>query len=172
MAGWIRGRPNLARRLTVEQFWAKIERGDGCWTWLASVSPWGYGRSPFPGRSGRLVMAHRIAWELTNGPIPDGLIVCHHCDNPRCCRPDHMFLGTDKDNAMDAARKGRMGSANRKRTHCKLGHPFDYLSPDGRRGCLTCRRRQAAECRARAYARSEEPARRDALERLGRAVAS
>jgi hypothetical protein len=154
---------------TPERFWEKVDkRGpDECWEWTgARTAPGWHGVSMGPG--GRKQTAHRIAWELTNGPIPEGLFALHHCDNPPCVNPAHLFLGTIKDNMVDAARKGHMGRGNRRRTHCRLGHPFDYVSPDGRRGCLTCRRRQAAESRAR----SEEPQRREALERLGKAVSA
>lgn len=57
------------------------------------------------------ILTHRLSWELHNGPIPDGLFVLHRCDNPLCVRPDHLFLGTKQDNALDCARKGRNGPA-------------------------------------------------------------
>lgn len=83
-------------------FWSMVAKSDGCWVWTGTRWSTGYGRL-VGGRA-----AHRVAWELTNGPIPRGLLVCHHCDNPPCCRPDHLFLGTSKDNAMDASAKGRL----------------------------------------------------------------
>lgn len=67
----------------------------------------GYGRVR---RAGRMQYAHRVAWEEVNGPIPDGLLVLHRCDNPPCVRPEHLFLGTDADNARDKAEKGRGNS--------------------------------------------------------------
>ena len=83
-------------------------------------------------------MAHRLAWELTFGPIPDGLHVLHACDNPPCIRPDHLMLGTQRANMRDAGRKGRLG-VGKYATHCKRGHPFEgntYIHPvTGRRAC-------------------------------------
>ena len=86
------------------RFWERVERTETCWPWTAAVNSAGYG---MVGRDGGLFLAHRIAFELTNGPIPDGLVVCHRCDTPRCCRPDHLFLGTQGDNLADMWAKGR-----------------------------------------------------------------
>ena len=91
-----------------DRFWPKVQKSEGCWFWIAGGDgPDGYGRIR-EGRAGsRFLLAHRVAWELTYGPIPDGLFVCHHCDNRRCVRPDHLFLGTADDNNKDMQRKGR-----------------------------------------------------------------
>jgi hypothetical protein len=100
------------RRDPVEKFWEKVLRGDGCWEWRAGRDQKGYGVTNVDGKGRK---AHRVSWELTNGPIPDGMQVCHHCDNPPCVRPDHLFLGTNQDNVDDAYRKGhffnRLGRA-------------------------------------------------------------
>jgi HNH endonuclease len=93
------------------RFWSKVLRTDGCWPWIAHVHKWGYGQ--FTYTHGRTRLAHRVAWELTYGPIPDGLFVCHRCDNPACCRPDHLFLGTAADNMADRDRKGRVAVGGR-----------------------------------------------------------
>lgn len=68
-------------------------------------------------------MAHRFSWELANGPIPAGLVVCHACDNPGCVRPDHLWLGTQRANMVDAGRKNHLGAAKHW-TSCKRGHEF------------------------------------------------
>jgi hypothetical protein len=90
-------------------------------------------------------VVHRVSWQLHYGPIPEGMLVCHHCDNPPCVRPDHLFLGTQRDNSQDASRKGRLVRVLR--THCKRGHPFEgntYIHPStGRRTCRTCHIRRA-----------------------------
>jgi len=91
------------RRNTPERFWARLEKSGECWNWMGSTSG-GYGQLSYRRRP---VRTHRLAWELAYGPIPAGLSVCHHCDNPRCCRPDHLFLGTPGDNARDCFLKGR-----------------------------------------------------------------
>ena len=84
------------------RFWDKVKRDntENCWQWLGFCTPQGYGM--IGQRS-----AHRIAYELTFGPIPEGTWVCHHCDNPGCCNPYHLFLGTAQDNAVDMVSKGR-----------------------------------------------------------------
>lgn len=87
-----------------DRFWPNVQKSEGCWEWQGVRLHHGYGALQF---RGKLRKAHRLSWELHNGPIPEGLIVCHHCDNPPCVRPDHLFLGTSKDNADDKGCKGR-----------------------------------------------------------------
>ena len=99
-----------AGRTTAQRFWAKVRMGSGCWEWTSPPHENGYGQFGIGGRSLR---AHRVSWELHWGAIPDGLCVLHHCDNPICVRPDHLFLGTKLDNSRDAVRKGRVARGTR-----------------------------------------------------------
>lgn len=91
------------------RFWSKVDIGevDECWPWLAGKSSNGYGAFCIHYKQWK---AHRVVWVLTFGPIPEGLLVCHHCDNPSCCNPYHLFLGTHSDNKRDSLRKGRGGT--------------------------------------------------------------
>jgi len=89
-----------------ERFFAKVHFKPGCWGWLGPKDPNGYGRFSL-GSARPSVLAHRVAYEIHNGPIPDGLYVCHHCDNPECTRPGHLFVGTPADNMRDMSAKGR-----------------------------------------------------------------
>ena len=102
---WLKGERTLADR-----FWEKVQKGPDCWLWTASCFPHGYGQFRVGDTN---VPAQRVVWQLTYGPIPDGINVCHHCDNPPCVRPDHLFLGTAKDNNHDAAFKGRLRTGER-----------------------------------------------------------
>lgn len=100
-----------------------------CWEWSGSRDRKGYGF----GDGGR---AHRLAWEWENGPVPAGLMVLHRCDNPPCCNPKHLFVGTALDNARDALAKGHHHNAGK--THCPRGHELSDTGR-GRRDCKTCK---------------------------------
>lgn len=101
----MRGRRRMTRDEKIAKFWSNVDKTGDCWTWTAATRS-GYGAFGFDGKVQR---AHRLAWELTRGPIPDGIIVMHACDNPPCVNPDHLRLGTNQDNSNDATERGRMG---------------------------------------------------------------
>ena len=125
-----------------ERFDSKyIKDSSGCWLWQACKDRDGYGQLQVAGRS---IGAHRVSWELTNGPIPEGLYVCHHCDITNCVNPDHLFIGTNTDNMRDKVNKGRDFNLNKQT--CIRGHEFNekntryHTRPDGmsHRTCRVC----------------------------------
>lgn len=96
------------RKNTIEDFWKLVDKTttpNGCWEWLGQCQPkMPYGRYTL---SGKFWTAHRLSYTLVKGSIPQGLIVLHSCDNPKCCRPEHLSLGTKADNAKDRDTKQR-----------------------------------------------------------------
>lgn len=93
-----------------DRFWSKVQvlNPASCWTWQGGFQTSGYGQFWF---RGKCWTAPRAAYTLTKGEISDGMCVCHRCDNKKCCNPNHLFIGTPKDNMVDKTRKGRHGKA-------------------------------------------------------------
>ena len=144
-------------KLEVEgRFWGRVNKTDTCWLWTGAKSEKGYG--VFVHR--RAFRAHRFSYELLKGPIPAGLLVCHTCDNPPCVNPDHLFVGTPKDNTQDAIQKGRAVQCAFT-SECKRGHKWtveNTIQTPHRRICRSCqeihKKAGAAKKRARRLARA------------------
>lgn len=104
------GRPEVQKRHVerfVERFHSNVDRSggpDACWEWKLGTNDKGYGHL---NAGGRMLKTHRVAYLLEYGEVDDDLKVCHTCDNPPCCRPDHLFQGTQADNVQDAIQKER-----------------------------------------------------------------
>ncbi len=105
------------------RFMAKVAKGDGtdCWEWTDKLTPGGYGRL---GIGSKAFAAHRLSWRHFHGPIPDGFVVCHICDNRSCVNPGHLFVGKQRDNVMDMFAKGRAANVRGER------HPQSKLTTE------------------------------------------
>lgn len=152
-----------------ERLEAYTHRTDYCHEWTGSRNGDGYGCLNIGGKS---LLVHRVTWEMANSPVPDGLFVLHHCDNPPCRRLDHLFLGTKADNSADCVAKGRIH--NMQKTHCVNGHPFNdantYRWVDGRRQCLTCKAERDAARYAAMPARPEGTLKRPVMSQKMKAI--
>lgn len=116
---------HAATPIQLARFWSKVtipperRRSDACWVWHGALDRYGYGQFK-PASGASPLRAHRVAWEIFNGPIPDGAQVLHGCDNPKCCRPGHLRLGDHQQNMDDKRARGRAwkGGATRKPMVC------------------------------------------------------
>jgi hypothetical protein len=124
------------------RFWAKVSKTDDCWNWIGAIGETGYGNF---GIGYRTYRAHRLSYEMHYGPIPSGMLVCHKCDNRKCVRPDHLFIGTHKDNMTDCSEKGRLPKTCEPKKFCKRGHPLSEarvtIDSNGyvNRQCMVCK---------------------------------
>jgi hypothetical protein len=124
------------RQTSIRRFWGLVVKSDGCWLWLGSKSEHGYGYSGLFG----LKWAHRVAYRLCVGPIPEGLELDHLCRVPSCVNPEHLEPVTHRENVL---RGINPWAANARKTHCPKGHPLDgrFVTRGKRkRRCLTCHR--------------------------------
>ena len=136
----------MSKNMSIEErFFEKVNKTDSCWLWTGALSSSGYGSF---GVAGKATAAHRYSYQIHNGEIPEGLIICHTCDTPSCVNPDHLWLGTYSDNMKDMVAKDRHGSSSRVQTHCRRGHDFDiygfktFTRSNGKveRYCQECKR--------------------------------
>lgn len=106
-----------------ERFWPYVNKTDACWLWTGGTRGHGYGQMhhSWNGGAKKNIAAHRASWEIHNGPIPAGLQVLHRCDVPLCVNPEHLFLGTRKDNMIDmTAKRRRVGPSGERHHNAKL----------------------------------------------------
>lgn len=120
-----------------EKFWSLMDKNieNGCWNWTGAIGHWGYGNLKWD-KDGKYKRAHKLAYELVIGPIPEGLVLDHLCRNRACCNPSHLEPVTMKENL----HRGLQGN----KTHCPHGHPYSpentWIEKNGTRHCRECHR--------------------------------
>lgn len=132
------------------RFLKRLPSGTDCWEWPGARNKAGYGVFVTGGRSNQTrYLAHRVSFVIHKGQLPDGMLVCHTCDNPPCCNPDHLFMGDGWANMRDAVAKGRIRTAG---THCPHGHEYNADNTVYYKDvpmCRTCKTVQAREGKRR-----------------------
>lgn len=124
---------------TIRRFWDHVDKGGDCWQWTGPINAKGYGLWSQLGFKG---LAHRYSLMQVEVPFT-GAFACHHCDNPSCVNPSHLYWGTERDNSRDRRVRARTKNQNLNKTHCKNGHELSgdnlrVVGKDQRRQCRIC----------------------------------
>lgn len=138
---------NVLKKMELDRFWKKVVKTPDCWFWVGTKNGRGYGMFYIQLHGYR---AHRLSWMIANKkPLKERQQVCHSCDNPGCINPDHLWVGTARDNSHDCIAKGRNSPPPVKKeyTHCKWGHRFtkanSYVYEKFGRMCKTCTKKRS-----------------------------
>lgn len=151
----------MTKYMSIEdRFYQKVQKTESCWLWKGALTSRGYGS--LGDGAGKKISAHRYSYILHRGEIPEGLIVCHTCDVRECVNPDHLWVGTYKDNVNDMFAKNRQGWTSRRSPFCRRGHEFavvgfrKHIKANGiiDRSCNECKK-------IRDKQRLEDPAKRE-----------